>query len=144
MAKDNPETNPSTIKPETGSHEAEQFSWVPLLSCSPPGRPFPVKSLAFSAHVSPQTIHFQVLGKSPVSGPGRGPPSCNKTTGRQVILLLLGEKTMTRSVASPGSMVTNPSRFPSYSTTPCLTLADPSSLETSSESTSSRKTLQPL
>ena len=92
MAKDNPETNPSTIKPETGSHEAEQFSGVPLLSCSPPGRPFPVKSLAFSAHVSPQTILFQVLGKSPVSGPGRGPPSWNKTTGREVILLLLGEK----------------------------------------------------
>ena len=31
-----------------------------------------------SAHVSPQTVHFQVLDKSPVSGPGRGPPSCNK------------------------------------------------------------------
>ena len=28
-------------------------------------------------YVSPQTIHFQVLDKSPVSGPGRGPPSCN-------------------------------------------------------------------
>ena len=31
-----------------------------------------------SAHVSPRTIHFRVLGKSPVSGPGRGPSSCNK------------------------------------------------------------------
>ena len=36
------------------------------------------KSLALSAHASPQTIHFQVLDQSPVSGPGRGPPSCNK------------------------------------------------------------------
>ena len=40
--------------------------------------PFPVKSLALSAHVSSQTIHSRVLDKSPVSGPGRGPPSCNK------------------------------------------------------------------
>ena len=28
--------------------------------------------------VSPLTIHFGVLDKSPVSGPGRGPSSCNK------------------------------------------------------------------
>ena len=28
--------------------------------------------------MSPQTVHFQVLDKSPVSGPGRGPPSRNK------------------------------------------------------------------
>ena len=78
LAKDNPETNPITIKPETASHVAEQFSWVPLLPyCSSPGSPFPIKSLALSVHVSPQTIHFWVLDKSPVSGPGRGPPSCN-------------------------------------------------------------------
>ena len=56
----------------------KQFSWVPLPYCSPPGCPFPIKSLALSAHVSPWTIHFQVLDKSPVSGPGRGPFSCNK------------------------------------------------------------------
>ena len=56
----------------------EQFSWVPLPYCSPPGCPFPIKSLALSAHVSPWTIHFRVLDKSPVSGPGRGPSSCNK------------------------------------------------------------------
>ena len=30
--------------------------------------------------MSPWTIHFRVLDKSPVSGPGRGPPSCNKRT----------------------------------------------------------------
>ena len=80
MAKDNLETNPITIKPETASHAAEQFSWVPLPYCSPPGCPFPIKSSALSAHVSPRTIHFQVLDKSPVLGPGRGPPSCNKFT----------------------------------------------------------------
>ena len=68
LAKDSLETNPITIKPETASHVAELFSWVPLPYCSPPGCPFPIKSLALPAHVSPQTIHFQVLDKSPVSG----------------------------------------------------------------------------
>ena len=33
----------------------KQFSWVPLPYCSPPGCPFPIKSLALSAHVSPRT-----------------------------------------------------------------------------------------
>ena len=77
LAKDNPETNAITIKPETASHVAELFSWVPLPHCSPPGCPFPIKSLALSAHVSPWTIHFRVLDKSPVSSPRRGPHSCN-------------------------------------------------------------------
>ena len=44
----------------------EQFSWVPLPYCSPPGCPFPIKPLTLSAHVSPQTIHFRMLNKSPV------------------------------------------------------------------------------
>ena len=80
LAKDHPETNPITIKPETASHAAEQLSWVPLPYCSPPGCPFPIKSLALSAHVSPQIIHFRVLDKNPVLGPGRGPSSCNTST----------------------------------------------------------------
>ena len=69
-----------TKKPEAVSHAAEQFSWVPLHSCSLPGSPFLIKSLALSAHVSPPTIHFPVLDKRPVLGPGRGAPSCNKDT----------------------------------------------------------------
>ena len=73
MAKGNPETNPITVKPETVSHVEERFSRVPLPYCSPPGCPFPVKSLALSAHLSPWTIHFRVLDKSPVSGT----PSCS-------------------------------------------------------------------
>ena len=77
LAKDNLETNPNTIKPETASHVAEQVSWVPLTYCSLPGHTFPIKFLALSAHVSPLTIHFWVLDKSPVSVPRRGPPSCN-------------------------------------------------------------------
>ena len=77
--KDNPETNPITIKP-TASHVAEQFSWVPLPYCSLPGHPFPIKSPALATHVSPLTIHFQVLEQNPLSGPGRGSPSCNTSS----------------------------------------------------------------
>ena len=78
LAKDNPEINPIIIKPKRARYVAELFSWVPLPYWSPPRCPFPTKSLALSAHVSPWTIHFRVLDKSPVSGPGRGPHSCNK------------------------------------------------------------------
>ena len=85
LAKDNPETNPITIKPETGSHVAEQFSWVPLPYCSPPRCPFSIKSLALSAHVSPWTVHFQVLDKSLVSVPGRGPLSCNSISKQRML-----------------------------------------------------------
>ena len=80
LAKDNPETNPITIKPKTGSHVTEQFSWVPIPYCSPPGCPFPTKSLVLSAHVSPRTIHFRVLDKSPFLAPRKRPPSCNSWT----------------------------------------------------------------
>ena len=80
LAKDHLETNPITIKPDIANHAAEQFSWVPLPYCSPSGCPFPIKSLALSAHVSPRTIQFRMLDKSPVSGPGRGPSSCNTPT----------------------------------------------------------------
>ena len=44
---------------------------------SPPGRPFPIKSLASSACVSPWTTDFRVSEKSALLGPGRGPPPCN-------------------------------------------------------------------
>ena len=77
LVKDNPETNLITIKPETASRMAEQFSRVPLPYCSPPGHSSSTKSLAVSAHMAPQIIHCRVLDKSPVLGPGRGSPSCN-------------------------------------------------------------------
>ena len=73
LAKDNPETNPITIKLETASHAAEQFSWVPLPYCSPSRCPFPIKSLALSAHVSPRTIHFRVR-QEPSFRPWKGSP----------------------------------------------------------------------
>ena len=80
LAKDSPEMNPITIKPETGRHVAEQFSWVLLSYCSLFGHTFPIKSLALSAYVSPRTFHFRVLDKSSVLGPGSGPRSCNTIT----------------------------------------------------------------
>ena len=86
LAKDNPETNPITIKKtETMSQVAEQFSWVPLPYCSPPACLFSIKSLALSAHVSLRTIHFRVLDKSSVLGPGRRLPSCNRSS-REILV----------------------------------------------------------
>ena len=86
LVKDNLETNSITIKPEIGSHVTELFSWIPWPYCSLPGCSFPIISLALSANVSPWTIHFRMLDKSPVSGPGRGPPSCNRTLNFQQLL----------------------------------------------------------
>ena len=56
-------TNPIIIKPETVSHMAEKSWWVPLPCCSLPGCCFPIKPLVLSVHMSPWTIHFQVLDK---------------------------------------------------------------------------------
>ena len=78
LARDHLETNPITTRPKTVSHMAQRSSWVPLPSCSPPGCPFPVKSLA-NFCVYPWTIHFWMLDKSPLSGPRRGPLSCNRS-----------------------------------------------------------------
>ena len=49
-------------------HVAEQFSWIPLPYCSSPRCFFPIKSLALLARVSPWTIPFSVLDKSPLLG----------------------------------------------------------------------------
>ena len=87
LARDNLETNPITINPQTVSQVAELFSWFPLPYFSPPRCPFPIQSLALSAHVSIQTIHFWVLDTSPVSGPGRGPPSCHTMSGVCVFVI---------------------------------------------------------
>ena len=72
LAKDHPETNPITIKPETVSHAAEQFSRVPTY-CSPPGCPFPIKSLALSACVSSDNS-FPSVRQEPSFGPWKGSP----------------------------------------------------------------------
>ena len=66
------------IKLKTVSHVAEESSWVPLAGYSPPRHPFSIKSLAVSVRVSPQTIHFWVLDKSPLSCPRRSHSSCKR------------------------------------------------------------------
>ena len=73
LAKDRPETNPITIKPEFVSHAAEQFSWVPLPYCSPPGCPFPKKSLVFSTRVS-LDHSFPNVRQEPSFWPWKGSP----------------------------------------------------------------------
>ena len=52
LARDKPEINPMTIKPETVSHVAERFSPFPSPSCPPPRHPFPIKPLAWIALLS--------------------------------------------------------------------------------------------
>ena len=79
LGRNNPEINHITIKSKTASHVAELFSCAPLPCCPPPWCPFP-KSLGLSASISPWTIHFQVLDKSPPFGSERGIPSCNNIT----------------------------------------------------------------
>ena len=75
-AQDNLETNLITIKPETVNHVAEEYSWVPLPSCSLPRHTSLINTLNFSAHVSSRTIRFWVLDKSPLLRTGRGLPFC--------------------------------------------------------------------
>ena len=78
LAKDNPETNPITVKPKPHGRAVILGFLTLLLSTR---APMPnKKSLALSAHVSPWTIHYWVLDKSPVLGSGRGPPSCKRLT----------------------------------------------------------------
>ena len=60
LAREKLETTPITIKAETVSQIAEQFSWVPLPYCSPPRCPFPIKSLALSARVSSDNSFLSV------------------------------------------------------------------------------------
>ena len=73
FVKDNWETNPINIKPETASHVAEQFSWVPLPCCSLPGCPFPIKSLALSASVSLDNSFLNVRQEPSLGAMERAP-----------------------------------------------------------------------
>ena len=64
--------NPITIKLETASHVAEQFSWVPSPSCSPPGRPFPINLLLGTCVSSDNS--FPSVRQEPSFGPWQGSP----------------------------------------------------------------------
>ena len=78
LAKDNPVTNPITIKPENASHVAEQFSWVPLPTALHQV-PFPNKISCFVSTCVSLDNSFLSVTQEPSLGPGRGPPSCNRT-----------------------------------------------------------------
>ena len=68
LARVNPETNP-----ETARHVTEQLSWVLLPCCSLPGLPFPIRSLALSAHVSVDNSFLSVK-QEPTLRPWKGSP----------------------------------------------------------------------
>ena len=73
LARDKPETNPMTIKPETVSHVAEKFSLFPLPSCPPPQQPFPIKSLAWTALLYLDNSFLSVR-QEPTLKPWKGSP----------------------------------------------------------------------
>ena len=76
LAKDNPETNPISVKPETLSHKTEQFSWVPLPSCSPLGGPLPNSLLLCQLCVSSDNSFPSVRQELPF-GPWKVSSFCN-------------------------------------------------------------------
>ena len=76
LARDNLETNPVAIKPETVSYVAEQFSWVSLPCCSPPGCSFPKFLLFVSMCLLGQFVS-KCWTRAPLLGPGKGLPSYN-------------------------------------------------------------------
>ena len=96
----------------TGQRQPENSSYYDKTQdCEPSGRAVLLSSLTllFSAGaplpqkvsfslvcVSPQTIHFWVLDKSPLSGPGRGPPFCNVreviTTGKLINIAITSHR----------------------------------------------------
>ena len=88
LAKDNPETNPITIRPETVSHVAEQLSWVPLPCCSLPRCLLPIKSLALSACVSSDNSFPSVRQESILGAPERGAAFLQQSHGLEPTRLL--------------------------------------------------------
>ena len=81
LAKDNPETNPITIKPETlpSSRAVLLGSLTLLLSTRVP---FPDKIFCFISICVSSDNSFPMLDMSPVSGPGRGLPATDSWAPR--------------------------------------------------------------
>ena len=77
LAKDNLETNPITIKPETVSHVAEQSSWFPLTQLLSNGVPLPIKVSGFVSACVSLDNSFLSVRQAPTLGPERDSPSCN-------------------------------------------------------------------
>ena len=68
------ETTPITIKPDIVNHRAEQFSWVPLPYCSPPGCSFPIKISCFVSRCVSSDNSFPSVRQEPSFGPWKGSP----------------------------------------------------------------------
>ena len=72
LAKDHPETNPIPIKQDC-EPRGRAVLLGSLTYCSPPGHPFPIKSLALSACVSLENS-FPSVRQEPSFGPWKGSP----------------------------------------------------------------------
>ena len=84
LTKDNRGTNSITIKPETASHMAEQFSWVPTPSCSLPGLPLPNKVSCFvSTCVSSDNL-CQNIRQEPTLRPWKRSPFLQHLNAKSV------------------------------------------------------------
>ena len=76
LIRDSPEIIPITIKPETGSHMAEQFSWVPLPLLSAQVL-LPNKIFCFVGACISSDNSFLSVRQELHLGPGKGLPSWN-------------------------------------------------------------------
>ena len=84
LARDHQKTNPITIQPETASHMAEQFSWVPSPHCQ---GTLPNKVSCFVNTCVSSDNSFLSVRQEATFGPGRGHPSCrNMILGRKPYL----------------------------------------------------------
>ena len=88
LARDNLETNPITIKPETAGHMREWFSWAPFSCCSPPTCPFSISLFFVSTCLSWDTSLLSVTWE-PTLRPWKGPPSYYKTTEADALISCL-------------------------------------------------------
>ena len=90
----------------------KQFSWVLLPYCSLPGFPFPMKSLALSAHMSVRTIHFWMVRQEPSFALERVYlPATNGSSGRGVSLAVTDILT-TRGTQGPACPPMDKAQWP--------------------------------
>ena len=77
-----------TIKPETVSYVAEQFSWFPSTSCPLSRQLFPIKSLAWAALLSDNS--FPSVRQEPTLKPWKGSPFLhqNHNPGENIFKML--------------------------------------------------------
>ena len=86
LAKDNLETNPITIKPETASHVTEQFSWLLLPYCNPP---FPNNISCFVSTCVSWDNSFPRVRQEPSFRPWKGSPYLHQNHSASTAFLTL-------------------------------------------------------